>query len=325
MDVILLLANVVSNAAPLIFATLGETFTERAGIINLSLDGTILLSAMVGFVVAYLTHNLFLAFACAGIVGAIVAGIVATSSLFLNLSQVAVGFVLTLTCRDLAYFLGNAYTRLSGPQVSHVSIPGLASIPWLGPILFDHNVLVYASYLLIGLSCFYFYQTKYGLILRACGENPKAAYARGIKVKVVQLSYTLLGGFLVGLAGASFSLCFKPGWGRPQGAEGIGWIALAIVIFGGWDPVKVALGAYFFSLLQILSILFQNWCPSVPAQVFQVAPFPLMIFMLVILHFSRQKTYHLWQQGPRWARFLIKFLHTTPPAALGSNFEENKE
>jgi len=323
MDVILLLANVVSNAAPLIFATLGETFTERAGVINLSLDGTILLSAMVGFVVAYSSHNLILAFACAGIVGALIAGIVAASSLFLGLSQVAVGFVLTLTCRDLAYFLGDAYTRLNGPQVNHLSIPGLANIPGIGPIFFDHNVLVYASYFLIGLSCLYFYRTKYGLVLRACGENPKAAYARGIKVKIVQLGYTLLGGFLVGLAGASFSLCFKPGWGRPQGAEGIGWIALAIVIFGGWDPFKVALGAYFFSLLQILSILFQNWCPSVPAQVFQVAPFPLMIFMLVILHFSRQKAYHLWQQGPVWVRFLIKFLHTTPPAALGSSYKED--
>ncbi|MDQ7032357.1 MAG: ABC transporter permease [Desulfonauticus sp.] len=321
MDTTILLASVISSAAPIIFATLGETFTERAGIVNLSLDGTILLSAMVGFVVAYNTHNLILAFLASGLTGAAVASIVAIGSLFYGLSQVAIGFVLTLTCRDLAYFLGNAYTRLPGPQVKHLAIPLLKDLPFIGPVFFNHNLVVYLSYVLIIFSWYYFYKTKAGLILRACGENPVAAYSRGINVKLHQLAYTLWGGFWVGLSGASYSLLFKPGWGRPQGAEGIGWIALAIVIFGGWDPLKVALGTYFFAFLQLVGILLQSSYPQIPSQVFQVAPFPLMILMLVIMHISSQKTAKLDPQPQHLSPIqrLLRFLKTTPPAALGSN------
>ena len=132
--------------------------------------------------------------------------------------------------------------------------------------------------------------------------------------------YTVVGGLMVGLAGAAFSLCTKPGWGRPQGAEGTGWIALAIVIFGGWHPVKVALGAYLFAFLQVMGIQFQGWWPSVPAQVFQVAPFPLMIFALVIMYVGQQGPGHMTDRAPPLFRRLLRRLSGTAPAALGKAF-----
>ncbi len=319
-NVFLWFGAAVAGAAPLILATMGETLTEKAGLINLSLDGTILLSAMTGFVVAYESGSLMLGFAAAGLLGLAVAAVIAGCSIYLGQSQVAVGFVLTLMCRDLAYFLGNPYSRLQGPQVPHLPIPGLGNLPGLGPVLFQHNLLVYASMILVGLTWAYIYRTRWGLQLRAVGEHPQAAYARGINARRVQLVYALVGGFLVGLAGAAFSLCTKPGWGRPQGAEGMGWIALAIVIFGGWHPVKVAFGAYLFSMLQILGIAMQNIWPSVPAQVFQVAPFPLMIFTLVFIHLSQHPTAERWALHRPWFRRLIRGLRGHPPRCLGQSY-----
>ncbi len=317
-----LLASVISGSAPLIFASLGETFSERAGIINLSLDGSILLSAMVSFAVAYKTHSLGLGFLAGGTVGAMLAAFIATASLFWRISQVAIGFVLTLMCRDLAYFLGNPYTRIQGPQLLPMTIPYLSKLPLVGIILFQHTIMTYLSYVFILFTWFYFYRTRWGLVLRSIGENPRAAYTRGFPVKKLQFAYATLGGFMVGIAGALYSLSVKPGWGRPQGAEGIGWIALAIVIFGGWDPLKVAFGAYFFGFLQIMGIVFQSWWPSIPAQVFQVAPFPLMIFMLVLIHLSKSKKItELLQRYPSLAP-IFRFLQVSPPASLGETYHQ---
>ncbi|SHF77842.1 nucleoside ABC transporter membrane protein [Desulfacinum infernum DSM 9756] len=319
----ILLAGVLAGAAPLILATMGETLTEKAGVINLSLDGTILLSAMTGFAVAYETHSLVLGFLAAGVVGVLVAAVVAGAGIYLGQSQVAVGFVLTLMCRDLAYFLGNPYSRLQGPQVGLSPLPFLKDIPGVGPVLFQQNLITYASLVLIAATWAFIYRTRWGLELRAVGEHPHAAYARGINARRVQLIYALLGGFLVGLAGAAFSLCTKPGWGRPQGAEGMGWIALAIVIFGGWHPVKVALGTYLFALLQILGITFQGVLPSVPTQVFQVAPFPLMIFTLVFMHLSQRPGAERWAAKRPWLLRIIRLLRGSAPRALGQPYRQD--
>jgi ABC-type uncharacterized transport system permease subunit len=159
-----------------------------------------------------------------------------------------------------------------------------------------------------------------GLRLRAVGEHPEAAYARGTDSRRVQMGYAVLGGLLVGLAGAAFSLCTKPGWGRPQGAEGTGWIALAIVIFGGWHPGKVAFGAYLFAFLQVMGIQFQGWWPSVPAQVFQVAPFPLMIFALVLMYAAQKGSDTAAQRASPMLRRIMAFLSGAAPGALGRPF-----
>ncbi|MFH2219978.1 MAG: ABC transporter permease [Pseudomonadota bacterium] len=320
LNLTVLFASVAAGAVPVVLAVLGETITEKAGIINLSLDGTILLSAMTGFVAAYETGSLLIGFAAAACVGAIVAAIVAVFSIYLNQSQVAVGFVLTLMARDLAYFLGNPYSRLQGPKVLPAAVPFLNEIPFLGRVFFDQNFPVYFSLVMIAFCWWYMYRTPLGLRLRSVGEHPGASYARGIDPRKIQMFYTVCGGMLVGLAGAAFSLSTKPGWGRPQGAEGTGWIALAIVIFGGWHPFKAALGAYFFSFLQVAGIYCQEWLPSVPAQVFQVAPFPLMIFTLLVMHFAQKESVVMWAENRSWMKAMLGFFSGTAPASLGKPY-----
>ncbi len=319
----ILLASVIAGAAPILIASLGETITERAGIINLSLDGSILLSAMTAFVVALKTGSLLAGFLAGGLVGALTALTVAVFSLSLGQSQVAVGFVLTLMTRDLAYFIGSPYARMQGPQVTQQPIPLLNGLPFLGEVLFSHSLPVYLSLLLVILSWWYLFRTPAGLRARSVGEHPEASFARGISPSRLQLGYTVLGGFLVGLAGATFSLCIKPGWGQPQGAEGSGWIALALVIFGGWNPVKVAIGAYLFAFLQVMSIYFQGWLPSIPAQVFQVAPFPLMIFILVLIYAAQREAVIRWAADRPWALALIRAVSAAAPAALGRTRREH--
>ena len=316
----ILFASVLATAAPLIIAALGETITEKVGVINLSLDGSMLLAAMVGFMVSYESGSLMLGFGAAALVGAVIAIVVGLFGIYLGLLQVAVGFALTLMCKDLAYFLGNPYSRLQGPQMLSIKIPVLSDIPFLGPVLFQQPLIVYVALILIGAIWWYLFQTERGLELRAVGENPEAAYTRGIDPRRKQLLYTAIGGALIGLAGAAYSLGIKPGWGRPQGIEGLGWIALAIVIFGGWHPIKVALGAFLFAFLQVIGITLQGIWPSVPAQVFQVAPFPLMIFALVMVNLLQREGVQGWVKAHPMLQRSIKQLQGVPPRALGKSY-----
>jgi simple sugar transport system permease protein len=316
-DLTILFAGVVAGAAPILLATLGETITEKSGIINLSLDGTILLSAMAAFVISLKTGSLITGFAAAALIGAAVAFVVALFSIHLGLPQVAVGFVLTLMTRDLAYFIGSPYSRMEGYQVGPMPIPVLSSIPYLGRVIFTHNLPVYFSMVMILACWWYVKRTSLGLQMRAVGENPDAAYARGINPDMVQMRYAVAGGLLVGIAGATFSLCIKPGWGQPQGCEGSGWIALALVIFGGWSPLKAASGAYLFAFLQMMSIYLQGWLPGFPAQVFQVAPFPLMILILVLISFvQRESVLRIAEEHPL-LKSIIHAISGAAPAALG--------
>ena len=323
LDLTILLAGVVAGAAPIVLAALGETITEKAGLINLSLDVSILLSAMAAFAIAFETNSVLAGFIGGAIVGALMALVVAVFSVYLDQNQVAVGFVLTLMGRDLAYFLGNPYSRIQGPQVTPLSVPQLDEIPFIGGVFFHHNLPVYLSLFLILLCWSYIYHTPYGLELRSVGEHPRASFARGINPQKLQLFYAVCGGLMVGLAGATFSLATKPGWGRPQGAEGTGWIALALVIFGGWNPIKAAIGAYLFSFLQVMGIYFQGWLPSIPAQVFQVAPFPLMIFTLLIMSFAQKESVVAWAEGKARVKALLNMFSGMAPTALGKPYRQD--
>ncbi|HOM28719.1 MAG TPA: ABC transporter permease [Deltaproteobacteria bacterium] len=316
-DMLLVASAVIAGATPLVMATLGETLTERAGVVNLSLDGTIVLSAMAAFVVASLSGSLLAGFAVSAAVGACVAALVALFSVRLGMSQVAVGFVLTLMTRDLAYFLGSQYARTEGPISGSAPVPVLSGMPVLGQVLFNHSVPVYLSMIMVAFAWWYLYRTSWGLRLRCVGENMEAAYARGIDPDLVRVVYTVAGGALVGLSGAAFSLCTKPGWGQPQGCEGSGWIALALVIFGAWHPVRAALGAYLFAFLQVMSIHFQSWFPDVPAQVFQVAPFPLMIFLLAVSTLVHSEEAKMLAERHPLLRILTRGLAQAPPLSLG--------
>lgn len=318
---IAILATAIATATPLVFACVGETITERAGVINLSAEGTILLSAMTGFAVAQQTNNLFLGFVSAASVGVIIAAIVAFSTLTLKQSQIAIGFVLALLAGDLSSFLGNPFVRIPGPTVPNFKIPILQDIPILGPLFFQSDLLVYASFLLILGTWIFFYRTRPGLLLHAIGEQPAAAFARGYNVLKLRYLYTLLGGALMGIAGAAFSLDFKAGWSYRHTA-GYGWIALAIVIFGGWNPLRAAIGAYLFSILQSLANVAQSSIQSVPTQVFSVAPFVLMILVLTLTSSDGLEKL-LRNLPPAWQQGALNLLRSSPPAALGKAFEQD--
>jgi simple sugar transport system permease protein len=326
-DIIVGLAGVIAAAAPVVFATIGETISERAGVINLSVNGTIILSAMASFAVAVVTDSLILGFLMGMGVGALVAFLVSFTSITLNQSQVAVGYVLTLMARDTAYFLGNPYVGLSGPRVPALEIPVLSSIPVLGPILFDQDLMTYLSMALIVGAWYWIYKTRPGMMMQGVGERPAAAFARGANVKLVRYLYALAGGAMVGLAGPTYSLSVKAGWkGTISGLDGIGWIALALTIFGGWDPIRGAVGAYLFALLQWLGLVLQPVLPGIPSQVMRVAPFPLMILTLLLVGIGSTEWVNRTLAGlPDDARDLIRrilrFLQVRPPAALGEHFQ----
>jgi len=326
-QIIAILATAIATATPLVFACLGETIAERAGVINLSAEGTILLSAMTGFAIAKTTEglgvapSLLLGFAGAGLVGALIALVVAFGTLTLKQSQVAIGFVLALLCADLSSFLGNAFVRIPGPTVPSLKLPLLQDLPMLGRLFFQSDLLVYASYGLIVLAWVYFYRTRAGLMLRAIGEQPAAAFARGTNVIFMRYLYTVLGGALMGVAGAAFALDFKAGWSHRHTA-GYGWIALAIVIFGGWNPLRVALSCYLFGILQSLASVAQSTIPDIPTQVFTVAPFVLMILFLVLTA-SDVLANLLRLLPPAFSRVAVQTISSTPPASLGRVFEQD--
>jgi simple sugar transport system permease protein len=321
------LAGVLAAAAPVLFAVLGETITERAGIINLSMNGSILLAAMGGFAVAYKTGSLALGFLAGMLIGALVAFIVAFSSITLHQSQVAVGFVLALAGRDLSYFLGTPYMNTPGPVLQSLPIPLLKDIPILGPLFFQQNLMTYLSYILIILAWLWIFRTRPGLMLRGIGERPAAAYVRGANVNRLRYLYTIIGGALIGLAGPAFTLNVKAGWmGTQTGLDGIGWIALSITIFGGWNPFRAAFGAYLFSFLQWLGLVLQSKLPGIPTQVLQVAPFPLMILTLLLVNISDaewvQRMLAALPEGTRRiVSKLLRALRASPPASLGVPFE----
>ena len=206
------LKSVVSAATPVVFAVIGETLIERSGIINLSINGAIVLTAMTGFVTSLMSGSIIVGFVSGALVGAFVSFIIAFSNISLKQSQVAVGFVLAILCRELAYFLGNPFMGEMGPLVSSLRLPIFADIPIIGELFFQQNLLVYLSYALIVLSYVWIFYTRQGLLLRAVGENPKAAFIRGVKVNRMRYLYTILGGVLIGLSGPMYSLSIKAGW-----------------------------------------------------------------------------------------------------------------
>ena len=328
-----IIASILAQSAPLILAVIGETITERAGVINLSLDGTMMLTAMSGFVVALKASEalaesgitgdflpIVAGFTVAALIGALAALLVAWAAIRLGVDQVAVGFVLTLLLADLANFLGQNFTRLPGPTVTHLPIPVLSQIPIVGPILFEHNALIYGTLILIAVSWWWLYRTQPGLRLRGVGERPASAFARGVAVNRMRYLYTAIGGALVGLGGAAYSLSVKIGWSDNH-ILGIGWIALAIVIFGGWHPVRGAFGALLFGITKYLATSLQQTYADVPVVLFNMLQWLLMLGVLLLVGSNiSQRLVEIAPEPLR--RPLARALRLSPPQGLGETFAE---
>jgi simple sugar transport system permease protein len=228
--------------------------------------------------------------------------------------------VLTLLGDDLSAFLGQNFTRIPGAVVDRFGIPLLEDIPILGPILFDQDIVVYFSYVLVIVCWWFLYRTQPGLHLRSTGERPTAAFARGVNVRLVRYLYTLLGGALVGIAGAAYSLDVKIGWSDGH-TRGFGWIALAIVIFGGWSPIRGALGAILFGATKALAGILQRTFPEVSVVAFNAIPWVLMIAVLLVV--GSDFTERLIEVMPRRIQPpLRRLLRISTPLALGSNLTD---
>mgnify|MGYP000633227331 CR=1 FL=1 len=314
------LSSIILQSSPLIIAVCGETITERAGLINLSLDGTMLLAAMTGFVVGLQSNSVIMGFLAAAIVGMLFALIIAFGSIRLKQSQVAIGFVLTLLGDDLSAFLGQNFTRIPGVFVKKVGIPILEDIPILGPLFFDQDLVVYFALILVGVTWWFFFRTQPGLKLRGVGERPEAAFARGVKVNQLRYFYAMLGGALVGIAGAAYSLDVKVGWSEGN-TRGLGWIALAIVIFGGWSPIRGAIGALLFGATKTLATILQQTYSEIGV-VFTSITWILMLAVLLVSASELTERFINFMPSA-WRRPLRRFIRVTAPMALGTRFGED--
>jgi ABC-type uncharacterized transport system permease subunit len=287
--IISMLTVAIQAGTSLVFATLGEILTERSGILNLGLEGIMIMGAVTGFAAAYHSDSLIVGVVVAMLVGGLLASIHAFLTISLRTDQVVTGLALTLFGSGLASFLGQRLGPSGkplvgevGPKFTKVVLPLLSQIPYVGGVLFRQDLLVYAMYLLVPLAAYYIHRTRPGLHLRAVGENPATADAMGISVSRTRYAYTILGGMLIGLGGAHLSLAYTPGWTENL-TGGRGWIAIALVIFATWDPWRAIVGALLFGAVNAWQFRLQAAGTTIPAAFLGMLPYLLTILVLVII------------------------------------------
>jgi simple sugar transport system permease protein len=286
---IALLATTIQSATSLLYATLGEIFTERSGILNMGVEGMMMMGAVLGFAVSINTDSVCIGLLMAMVVGGLLAMLHGIVTIVFRADQTVSGLALSILGGGLANFLGQrvgpggtSLVALSGPKLEEIPIPLLSKIPILGPTLFTQDVMTYAIYLLVPLAAFFLFRTRPGLHLRAVGENPQTADAMGINVNRTRFIYTIIGGLFAGLAGAHLSLCYSPGWTDDLTA-GRGWIAIALVIFAAWNPGRAILGAILFSGIGALQFRLQAIGTDIPSPILNSLPYIFTIVALVLI------------------------------------------
>ncbi len=284
-----LLAAAVQSGTPILYATLGEIFTERSGILNLGVEGIMIIGALTGFLVAKATGNPYLAFTAAGLAGACCASIHGIVCLGFQGNQVVSGLALTILGLGVANYLGTPYVGMTAPGFDPLPIPFLADIPALGPIFFRQDLLVYLTYLIPLLMWIFLYRTRFGLSLRAAGEYPAAATAAGLNVVGYRWLGILGGGFFMGLGGAYLSLAYTHLWTNNLTA-GRGWIAVALVIFAFWRPGRAVFGAYLFGGIMALQLRLQASGTPIPSSLLLMLPYGLTVAVLVFSSWLRGKS-----------------------------------
>ncbi len=251
MNIEIILHAGIATGTILLFAGIGEVLAERSGILNLGVEGMMLIGAMAGFSVSLSTQNAWLGLVVAMIAGGILSLAHGLVTIHFQADQVVSGLSLTFLGTGLALVLGEGLTGQNPPLIPLVDIPGLAAIPFIGPVFFeDHSILVYVGYIFAPLCHLFIHKTRPGTHLRAVGQMPAAADTMGISVYGTRYFYTFVGGCLAGLAGATISLSVSPGWYSSQTTSGQGWIAVALVIFAQWNPMRAALGGYLFGAIR---------------------------------------------------------------------------
>ncbi|QOZ51891.1 ABC transporter permease [Bradyrhizobium sp. CCBAU 53338] len=295
-----IILSVLAASTPLLIAATGELVTERSGVLNLGVEGMMIVGAACGFGGAWLTGSIFVGALFGIIAGMLMSLIFALMALGLAVNQVATGLALTILGVGLSGLIGAGFVGERLTPAAHLYIPGLTDVPLIGRVLFGEDAFVYFSIALIIGVWWFLYRTRAGLILRACGDNHVSAHALGYPVLRIRTLAVVFGGACAGLAGAYLPLAYTPFF-IPGMTAGRGWIALALVVFASWRPGRLVVGAYLFGAVTILQLHAQGWGVGIPSQFMSALPYLATVIVLVLL--SRART------GG-----------STAPAALGTVF-----
>ena len=297
----LLIAAMLASGTPLAIAGLGLLINEKAGVLNLGAEGMLLMGAVSGFAAAFHTGSTMAGLATGAVVAALVAMVFGWLVIWINANQYATGLAVSLFGGGFSAFVGVSYVgqKLGAPQSWHV--PVLGDLPFVGPALFQHHPMVYATVLAVIAAAWFFDRTRAGLVIRAVGESPESAHALGYKVRLLRLAAVACGGALCGVAGAYLSTVYTPLWVEGMVA-GRGWIALALTVFATWRPLRILAGAYLFGGVTMLQLHLQGRGVQIPSQFLSMLPYLATIVVLVLI-----------SRNPAWLR-------ANMPASLGKPF-----
>jgi len=278
-----ILVTVMAAATPLIFAALGELIAEKSGVLNLGVEGMMLMGAVTAFAVAATTGSTFLGVGAGAVAGAVLALGFGVLTLTLLANQVACGLALTLFGIGLSALVGSPFVGAPLARLPRLDVPGLTDLPVVGPIVFGQDALVYLGLVMVPATAWFLVRTRAGLVLRAVGENHAAAHAIGHPVIAVRYAAVAWGGAMAGIGGAYLSVAYTPMWVE-QMTAGRGWIALALVVFAAWRPWRLLAGAYLFGGVSILQLYAQGGALfDVPSQVLSMLPYLATIVVLTLL------------------------------------------
>jgi simple sugar transport system permease protein len=295
------LLTIITASTPLVFAAVGEIVVEKSGVLNLGVEGMMVVGAIGGFAVAIITNDPALAILAGALSGMLMALIFGLLTLYLFSNQVATGLALTLFGIGFSALLGHKFVGLTFAGLPKLNIPGLSNVPGIGQLIFGQDILVYLSVLSAITVTWFLNRTRWGMIVRAVGENHDSAHSIGFSVTSVRLSCILFGGAMAGLGGAYLSLAYTPMWVENMTA-GRGWIALALVVFASWRPWRAFFGAYLFGGITIIQLYAQGLGVDVPSQILSMLPYLATIIVLIVI--SRDDSR----------------LRLNAPACLGRNF-----
>jgi len=283
-----ILAAAIRSGTPLLFATLGEIITERSGILNLGLEGLMLIGAIFGFIAAYTLQNVYLAFILAMVAGALFSLIHAFVTISLRANQTVSGLALTMLGTGVSGMIGRNYIGQVAPKFSKIDLPLLSKIPLIGKVFFSHDVLVYVSYILVAVTSYFLFKTRLGMNLRAVGEEPAAADSAGINVFLTRYLATIMGGALTAAGGAYLSLAYTSMWIENMSA-GRGWIAIALVIFSMWEPYKAMIGSYLFGGIMALQLHLQaEGKINISSNLLMMLPYLTTLIVMIVFSFNEK-------------------------------------
>jgi general nucleoside transport system permease protein len=277
-----ILVSMVISATPLLLAAAGELVTEKSGVLNLGIEGMMIVGAVTGFAAAISTDSHLVGFLAAAVAGAVMSAVFGVLTLFLLANQVATGLALTIFGIGLSALIGKPFIGRPLERLPQLDIPGVSDLPLIGPVLFGQDALVYfAAAMTIAIGWF-LSRTRAGLVLRSVGENHDAAHALGYPVRRIRILAVLFGGAMSGLGGAYLSLAYTPLWTEGMTA-GRGWIALALVVFSTWKPWRLLLGAYLFGFFSIAQLHAQGFGVRIGPEFLSMLPYLATVLVLVII------------------------------------------